>query len=406
MIVAAVIYLASAMILKLRRGNSNERLVALLGIVLGVGYLAKAVMFLLSVAFIAIAAATQQTRARKIRCVAISGLFFLLAAGPFVLLLSIAKARPTFGDSGKINYLMNVGTTQFFTPHEPDARHPVHLLSALPHAYEYGSPIAGTYPLWYDPSYWHEGIRPHIDFKRQIRTVLLAGAECAAIAFSPVMGLGISVAIGFLYLVGTSIRSSMTHAWAHWELWMPALAGIALYSLVVIEPRYVAAQFCLLWIVGFSGVRLPASPTSRRMITGTTFAIVLFVCLATTWQISQALDGRIFAQKDIATPECVDVAEALVANGIRPGDKIAVISNWLFPSRQGAYIARLARVEIIAEAHPDEYWAANAETRSELGSEFSRSGARAVLTYNPPSNQDGWARLGATNYYMQFLNAH
>ena len=107
-----------------------------------------------------------------------------------MLLLSFAKGRPTFGDSGKINYLMNVGTTQFFTPHEPDAKHPVHQLSALPHAYEYGSPIAGTYPLWYDPSYWHEGIRPHIDFERQIRTMLLAGAECACDCFQPVYGTG------------------------------------------------------------------------------------------------------------------------------------------------------------------------------------------------------------------------
>ena len=142
------------------------------------------------------------------------------------------------------------------------------------------------------------------------------------------------------------------------------------------------------------------------MITGATLAVVLFVCLATTWQISQALDGRVFAQKDIATPECVDVAEALAANGIRPGDKIAVISNWLFPSRQGAYIARLARVQIIAEARPDEYWAADPETRSELMKEFEATGARAVLTYDPPSNQNGWTRLGATNYYVHFLNAN
>src|SRR5438105_524511 len=188
MMVAAVIYLASAILLKLRRENSDWRLFAVLGIMLVVGYLAKAVLFLMSAAFIAVAAAPQRTTARKFRCVAISGLFFLLAAGPSVLLLSFAKQRPTFGDSGKINYLMNVGTTQFFTPHEPDAKRPVHQLSALSHAYEYGSPIAGTYPLWYDPSYWHEGIRPHVDFKRQIRTMLLAGVECAFILFSPSTG--------------------------------------------------------------------------------------------------------------------------------------------------------------------------------------------------------------------------
>jgi hypothetical protein len=406
MIVAAIIYLASAILLKLRRENTGWRLFAVLGLVLGFGYLAKAVMFLMSVAFITIAAATQKTRAERLRCVTISGLFFLLAAGPFVLLLSFTKQRATFGDSGKINYLMNVGTTQFFTPHEPDAKNPVHQLSALPHAYEYGGPIAGTYPLWYDPSYWHEGIRPHIDFKRQIRTMLLTGVECAFILFSPSMGLCIAVPLIFLYLVAPQIGQCLAWASRNWELWIPALAGIALYSLVVIEPRYVAAQFCILWIVGFSGVRLLASPTFRRMITGATLAAVLCVCLATTWQISQALDGRTFAERDIATPECVDVAEALVANGIRSGDKIAVVSNWLFPSRQGAYIARLARVEIIAEARPDEYWAANTVRRSELMKAFESAGARAVLTYDPSGAQNGWTRLGATRYYMKFLNAN
>ena len=236
----------------------------LLGLMLGVGYLAKAVMFLMSAAFIAVAAAPQRTTARKFRCVAISELFFLLAAGPSVLLLSFAKQRPTFGDSGKINYLMNVGTTQFFTPHEPDAKRPVHQLSALSHAYEYGSPIAGTYPLWYDPSYWHEGIRPHVDFNRQIRTMLLAGVECAFILFSPSMGLCIAVPLIFLYLISPHIGQCLARASRNWELWIPALAGIALYSLVVIEPRYVAAQFCILLIIGFSGVRLPASASRHR----------------------------------------------------------------------------------------------------------------------------------------------
>ena len=67
-------------------------------------------------------------------------LSFLATAGPFVVLLSIAKGRPTFGDSGKINYLMNVGTTQFFIPNEPDAKHPIRKLAGLPNAYEYATP--------------------------------------------------------------------------------------------------------------------------------------------------------------------------------------------------------------------------------------------------------------------------
>jgi hypothetical protein len=401
MIVAAVIYFASALILKMQRGGATGRTLALLGLILGVGYLAKAVMFLMSVFFIATAAATQKSRGQKIRCACISLVFFLVVAAPFALLLSLKQGRLTFGDSGKINYLMNVGTTQFFTPHEPTAKHPIRQLSALPNAYEYSSPVPGTYPLWYDPSYWHEGIEPHLDLKRQVRRLLLAAAQGALILFTPSMGLGITVAIFFLYLVAPSVRQCLTGTRYYWILWVPALAGIALYALVVIEPRYVAALFSLLWIVGFSGVRLPASAASKQLITGAVLMVVSVTCLTTSWQISQALDGNVFAQKDIATPICTQVAEALVAQGIKTGDKIAVISKWLFPSRQGAYIARLTRVRIIAEARSDEYWAADPKTRLELMAEFAQAGAKAVLTYEPPHGEAGWERLANTDYYLR-----
>ena len=37
--------------------------------------------------------------------------------------------------------------------------------------YEFGTPIAGTYPVWYDPSYWYEGLTPHFDLTAQMSTV-------------------------------------------------------------------------------------------------------------------------------------------------------------------------------------------------------------------------------------------
>ena len=66
MMVAAVIYLASAVLLKLRRGNTDWRLFVLLGLVLGFGYLAKAVMFPISADFIAVAAGHQKNDSQKI----------------------------------------------------------------------------------------------------------------------------------------------------------------------------------------------------------------------------------------------------------------------------------------------------------------------------------------------------
>jgi len=406
MIVAATIYLAAALILKIQRGQGHSGIFALLGFVLGVGYLAKAVMFLMSVPFLAVAAGAQWKRTRRLRPIGISLGLFLATTGPFVLLLSIKAGRPTFGDSGKINYLMNVGTTQFFTPHEPSAKHPVRMLAGLPHAYEYASPIGGSYPLWYDPSYWHEGIQARVNLKRQIRTLVLSLVECAWIAFSPSMGLGLSMAILFLYLIAQSIRECLVRASSHWVLWVPALAGISLYSLVVIEPRYVAGLFCLLWIVGFAGVRLPATVASRRLIIGTALAVAGLTSLVVSWKILEARDEAVFARADIATPVCPEVAEALIARGIHPGDKIAVISPWLFPSRQGAYIARLARLRIVAEARPDEYWAANEETRSAIRAQFAEVGAKAILALDPPKSDLDWIQLGNTNYYLDLDALH
>lgn len=404
MLVSAIIYLAAVLILKIQSGNATWRTFALLGCILGIGYLCKTVMFLMALPFIVVAAVTQKSHRQQVRSAAVSLTFFLLVCGPFMVLLSIAKGRPTFGDSGKINYVMNVGTTQFFTPHESAVKHPVRRLGALPEAYEYGSPIGGTYPLWFDPSYWHEGIAPRYTLWRQVRTLLLALAECTWISFNVRMGLVISVVICFLYLLGTSIRQGLRRAVSQWTLWVPAIAGIGLYSLVVIEPRYVAALFCLLWIVALSGIRLPSSRDSRRLITVAILVLASLTCLGAAWQVSQALDTPAVERRGIATPVCVTVAKALIADGVEPGDKIALISDWLFPSRQGAYIARLARARIIGEARPEFFWSADPARKTELFAEFAQAGGKAVVTYRPPRVEHGWQRLANTDFYLYFLH--
>ena len=406
MLVAAVIFLVAALLLRVQGGTWTWRAFALLGFLLGVGYLCKTVMFLMSLPFMAAAAATQNGRKRQLRSAGVSLLFFFLVCAPLVIALSKEKGRLTFGDSGKINYAMNVGTTQFFTPHESDAKHPVRKLAALAEAYEYGSPIAGTYPLWYDPSYWHEGITPRYNLWRQVRTLLLALAECAWISFNVRMGLVISTVIAFLYLVSTSMRESLKRAASNWVLWVPAIAGIGLYSLVVIEPRYIAALFCILWIVALSSVRLPATRDSRLLMTGAVIVLASLTCAGVAWQISRALDTADVAQRGIATPVCATVAEALIADGIQPGDKLAVISDWLFPSRQGAYIARLARARIIGEARPEFFWSADIAKQNKLISDFVQAGANAILAYKPPHVGAGWKRLAGTDYYVSFPDAN
>jgi len=398
--VAAIVYFASAIILRIEKGETQPLVFVLLGLALGIGYLAKTAMLLMAFPFLVVAAVAHRRHSDSFKPVALSAVVFLITVTPFIVALSISKGKATFGDSGTINYTVNVNKVQFLIPKGPGMKHPVRRLNNTIEAYEYSKPIRGTYPLWADPSYWHEGIRPHFDLKRQLQTMALSAAECAWISFNVFLGLHVSVAILFLYLISPRPSASFARALRHWILWIPALAGIALYTVVVIEPRYVGGLFCVLWLVALSGVQLPQSHASRHQITVT----VLFVALATggiavrdIWRTSHGVG---VGEKNIATPECPKVAEALLANGLRPGDKIAVISDWLFPYRQGAYIARLARLQIIGEARPDIFWAADESARVRLVTEFGNVGAKVLFAHNPPQVGTDWQRLAGTNYYF------
>lgn len=402
MTVAAIVYLASALILRIRKGGAGRYTFVSLGLILGLGYLSKTVMFLMSAPFLAVAAAAQKQAGRSMKPVAQSVLGFLVVGCPFVFLLSMAKGRPTFGDSGKINYEISVNNVDFFVPEVQTVRHPIRKINTLPEAYEYGYPITGTYPLWYDPSYWHEGIEPHFDARNELRTFARSILRCCWISLSPFSELNITATLLFLYLTAPGIVGRFNNARANWVLWFPALSGIALYSIVVIETRYVGALFCLLWLVAFSGVRLPASEASRRLASVGALGLALTTSLVVGRQISQALNGFDLAGKKVGTPYW-RLADALNANGIRPGEKLAVIAEWPYTSQGPAYVARLARLQIVGEMRrPDKFWAADAATRSQLAASFAGTGANAILICKPPPTliEKNWLRLTDSDYYL------
>jgi len=403
MAIATLVYLAFAVILKVRAGHTTWGMFALLGVILGTGFLTKTVMFLMSIPFVLVVACAETRGSKALQRGAVTFALFALIAGPFIVALSMQKGRPTFGDSGPINYIINVDRGQFYTPREPEAKHPVRNLQVAPEAYEYAAPVRGTYPLWYDPSYWHEGIRPHFDIKLQMRAIALSLARCAWILFNPWLGLHITIAILVLYLIAPAPYECLKHLRAYWHLWIPAVAGIGLYCLVVVEYRYVGALFGVLWIVALAGVRLPASHSSRRIISGVAGFIAIATLAMATRQIVSEVHGADFVERRIATSDIPTVATALQSSGVGPGDKLGVVSDWLFPSREGAYIARLVRAQIIGEVRPEQFWASSDTTRAKLMAIYKKAGAKALLTYRPPRVDSGWERLGRSDYYVYFI---
>src|SRR5579871_1273714 len=102
----------------------------------------------------------------------------LLVCGPFVAALSIAKGHLTWGATGPPNYAWEVDGAprsihwQGQPPELGKPLHPTRKILNYPATYEFSYPVSGTYPPWYEPSYWYAGISPRFEWKRQL-TILL-----------------------------------------------------------------------------------------------------------------------------------------------------------------------------------------------------------------------------------------
>ena len=204
-------------------------------------------------------------------------------------------------------------------------------------------------------------------------------------------------------LSANSETDPMKRATANWPLMIPALAALGAYSLLIVQYRYVAPFVCLLWLVAFSGVRLPPIPGSKKLIAGVVVFVAATSCISAAWStlVSQ-LD-----QKD-ADPVYWNAATALEKRGIRAQDKIALIWNeqWENGLAEGAFVPRLAKVQVVAEvSQPTAFWAASASTRTQILKAFEKTGARAILMRGAPplSSEPHWERLGQTDYYLYVL---
>jgi len=258
--VAAVMYLVAALLLKLQGKNAGWRWHAILGILLGVGYLVKAILLPVGLVIL-ITTPFLGTRERFWRGFARAGLtafLFAAVAAPLIIALSLSKGRLTSGETGKIAYAQMVdglvnyrywqGEGNLGTP-----KHPSRKLWSNPDVYEFATPVGGTYPLWYDTSYWFDGVKARFDVAGQLRVLkgtlrLLADCLLEQAALLVVLVSLIFVDFG-AYSYGRQVASA-------WAVWIPAVVGIGLYTLIWFEPRYVGGFLTIIGLTWFGAIRL------------------------------------------------------------------------------------------------------------------------------------------------------
>jgi hypothetical protein len=393
LLVIVFVYLAAGLLLRLRRERGLLNFVAF-GFTLGIGYSAKAIMFPISLVFLAVSI-LKVPRWKQNVC---SVLAFAVVAAPLVLTLSLQRGRFTFGDSGLLNYsaMVSPGGRVINWQGDPVAsgvpKHATRQISVNPPMYEFNGPIRGTYPPSYDPSYWNEGRRATFNIRAQV-SVFLHHVPHVVELFLVTQP---SVTAGFLFLLLWSSTGFLRGLLRHWDLLAISLSIVVLYMLVHFEPRFAGAFVVLIWMSVFLALRLPASPDAQRIAGLSIVALSVVMLISFTSDTAKKLVN--------GCPESaqsqLEVARELA---LAPDTPIAVVGPGNF-----SYWAHFARLRIIAEImSPDDqdFWRLSSDRRRELYDVFRRTGAQSIIGQPPFSNllDAGWERIGTTTYYRYSL---
>ncbi len=415
-----------------------------MGFFFGLAYLTKSFAFLIALLTIALmmlfqAWVQKRKPARVIAAGALAFIVFAAIAGPYIRELSAQKHRFDFGDSGALNYAWYVsGTVKMhiepsmsndFGSAKVNLIHPEQQLLAQPGIYSYRAEPYGTYPAWFDPTYFHERIVPVFSVSRlvhrDVRNVVLSFRYLLNHPEAWILLILLLVCgarFGF-----THARTSLHH-WRHSTFWLPpiflGLAMWGIYGLVNIEERYVTLAYLLIVLPVFAAlVYVPElneasdeNPWPRRTATAM-IAVLAFLALGEMLRV--ALEDR---RNESAAglpaawyqPNIFAAAKGLNALGVGSGDQIACMGT--IACLNDPYWMRLANVRVLTEVYnPDakhlleEY--EGLPNRQQVEDVLKAQGAKVVVAAFDPGEMTGrtpasvgWIRLGESNLYALPLN--
>jgi hypothetical protein len=402
---AAMTYLASGIVVRIRSGETSYAIFASLGGVLALGYLFKAFFFPWSLIILLTAWFATGNLRKAGPKILLATLVFGALSGPFVFALSRSTHRLTFGDTGRANYFMYTAPVLqgAFWQGENNTglpRHPTRELLKHPRLYEFGTPFNASYPPYYAWSYWMEGAANRFYLRGQLVTLRQGAGTLYEIWEEQAI---FSVGLFILAFALNGWRTYLSSVATLWYAWLPSLLACLAYSLVHTEQRLVAPFLLVLWTAAFVAISTSSSSGGRRLLWGAALAMCFLTCV----RVAKSAVSEVLAlRSSLAVRENVDweVAEGLHAMGILAGDKVAGI---VIMGR--AHWARLAGVKIVAEIPlGDEltFWTADPGLRRKVIDTFAGAGAGAIITEAPPlcADKTGWKQIAHTGYYVYQLN--
>ena len=387
LLLSAFVWLLAFLVLKASEDRSLFSVA--LGAVCAIAFLTKSVMFPIAIPILL----AGLPRRHIVRAALLSLLAFACVAGPWIGALSNQKGRLTFGDTGKLAYALFVDNVAYYTHwHGAPAGsgtpiHPTRQIFERPAVFEFNGPIQATYPPWFDPSYWNEGMRTHFDLRGHIRSSIET-VKTYYVLFAKTQWGFVGLAI---LLVLTGWRRNLPPDAL--RIGIPAVLALCLYGVLHVEGRYVGPFMVLLFLAMLLSVDV-----DWRVLRGVTAVVVISLVVATTVEVMKQYPAR------SALPPEWPIAAGLHANGLRDGDGVASVGTII-----GSAWPRLARVHVVAEVPMmavNDFWNAPPDTQQRLFDALRRAGARVLVGTVPDTCQAGagWTKIPGTNTSYLFLD--
>jgi hypothetical protein len=288
--------------------------------------------------------------------------------------------------------------------------HPTRKMFDHPAVYTFASPVPGSYPPWYDPSYWYSGITPRLKLRPQLY-VLKRGLEGSVYLFvrSPI----VLPAFILIFFVGWRRWLSRRGILAYWFLLLPSIAYVALYTLVCVDPRYVAGSLLVIWMCILASISLTnATLRTRANQILQLFSLLVAAAFLATHLLRPAwhtMDDLFHLRESERSLNWM-VAQRMKELGLRPGDRIAwigeaIVAEWVrldgakivaeVPVRYDRLEANRFRSVITNQAEIEDFWHAPAPVKARVLDLFRQEGVTFVMVDRIPEgvDSDGWRRV-------------
>ena len=277
-----------------------------------------------------------------------------------------------------------------------------------PVVFEFAVPIAGTYPPWYDPTYWYAGVTPHFSFEGQW-PVFFGYFKYWLVLLLTTPGIVVTLAWN-LRSSGAALSAVQRIGWL---VTLPLIAS-GMFCLVVVDKRHVAVFLAViamaLWGVAYYGIRRP-----KRIVV----LVAAWISAAAVVAFPTALGSMVMLLDVVRGAErqhnpAWTISQGMTQAGLRPGDRIGYIGCSV-----NAYWARLSGAKIVADlnyltelnddlprtlrvnaSEIDKFWAADEGTQARVLDAFTKAGASFAVADHIPANArlEGWVRADEQTY--------